>query len=360
MASRLRKISPYWVFQLGGWTLYYLVFATFYLTQRTQEIPRFFECLLADVLFFLMLTHLMRMIIKQQRLLDKPIPVQVMGFLGLTFLLSFALAVLSNITYQILGYETENMRKAGFRINTMRTAVGAFLFLFMWNSVYIIYHYIFKSRRDLVERLRLENLLKEMELNTIKAHINPHFIFNALNSIRALVDEDPQLARTAITQLSNILRSSMQTDSLRTTPLHKELSIVQDYLALEHIRFEQRLRVSYDIDEQSLDSMVPPMMLQTLVENAIKHGISKQVKGGHIHIKSEKKNQRLRLLVNNTGQLAAEPSAEGTGFGLSSTNHRLKLLYGGDAAFSIHNQNASEVEAVVELPVENEQQYNHS
>jgi len=99
-----------------------------------------------------------------------------------------------------------------------------------------------KSRKEQLDRIRLESEVKELELKTIKSHINPHFIFNALNSIRALVDENPERARTAITELSNILRSSMQADKQETAPLEHELNIVKDYLELEYIRFEDRLK----------------------------------------------------------------------------------------------------------------------
>ena len=149
----------------------------------------------------------------------------------------------------------------------------------------------------------MESLIKELELKTIKAHINPHFIFNSLNSIRALVDENPSRARTAITELSNILRSSMQVDKAETVSFEKELNIVKDYLALENMRFEDRLKVEYEIDEDTLDQQVPPMMLQTLVENAIKHGISKQISGGIVKIISDFKNQYHELAVQNTGSL---------------------------------------------------------
>ncbi len=103
-----------------------------------------------------------------------------------------------------------------------------------------------------------ESLVKELELKTIKSHINPHFIFNSLNSIRALVDENPERARRAITELSNILRSSMQTEKLETVPLEQELNIVKDYLSLEQMRFEERLKVDFDIDEDTLSQPIPP------------------------------------------------------------------------------------------------------
>lgn len=149
----------------------------------------------------------------------------------------------------------------------------------LWFLIYIVYHYL-ENRKDQLDRLKLESTVKELELKTIKSHINPHFIFNSLNSIRALVDENPERARTAITELSNILRSSMQAEKSETVSLQRELDIVTDYLALEHMRFEERLKVELDIDQDTLTQQVPPMMLQTLVENSIKHGISKLVNGG--------------------------------------------------------------------------------
>src|SRR6185503_21239820 len=138
-------------------------------------------------------------------------------------------------------------------------------------------------------------------------------IFNALNSIRALVDENPVRARTAITELSNILRSSMQAEKLETVTFEKELNIVKDYLALEHIRFEDRLQIEYVIDEDTLDQPIPPMMLQTLVENAIKHGISKQVGGGVVRIISDFKGEFHELAVQNTGQLNGARNGDGFG-----------------------------------------------
>ncbi|MEO6541546.1 MAG: histidine kinase, partial [Ferruginibacter sp.] len=152
------------------------------------------------------------------------------------------------------------------------------LLIAIWMLIYIVYHYVEKNRNDQLDRLKLESTVKELELKTIKSHINPHFIFNSLNSIRALVDENPKRARRAITELSNILRSSMQAEKSETVTLERELDIVKDYLALEQMRFEERLKIEFEIDEDTLQLPVPPMMLQTLVENAIKHGISKQIK----------------------------------------------------------------------------------
>jgi LytS/YehU family sensor histidine kinase len=220
----------------------------------------------------------------------------------------------------------------------------------MWNCIYFIYHYIEKNRNQQLDTLKLQALVKELELKTIKSHINPHFIFNALNSIRALIDENPSRARNAITELSNILRSSMQSENMETVPLEKELNIVKDYLALEHIRFEDRLKVEYDIDEDTLDQPVPPMMLQTLVENAIKHGISKHVEGGTVRIISDFVGNHHEIIVRNTGRLNGGLNKEG--FGLNSTANRLGLLFGGSAKLEIHDLNDNMVEAKVIIPAQ--------
>ena len=219
----------------------------------------------------------------------------------------------------------------------------------LWLLIYLVWHYILKNRNDQLDKLRLETTVKELELKTIKSHINPHFIFNSLNSIRALVDENPERARKAITELSNILRSSMQAEKSETVPLQKELDIVRDYLALEQMRFEERLKVQFSIDEDTLQHPVPPMMLQTLVENAIKHGISKQVNGGEVRVIASFKGDHLELLVQNTGQLDKE--INGDGFGIKSTQDRLNLMYQGKASFEIRNAGPNMVESKVEVPV---------
>ena len=230
--------------------------------------------------------------------------------------------------------------------------VGIYSFLMLisiWMLIYIVYHYVVKNRNNEVDRLKFETIVKELELKTIKSHINPHFIFNSLNSIRALVDENPTRARRAITELSNILRSSMQAEKSETVPLEKELDIVKDYLALEQMRFEERLQIEMDIDEDTLQQPVPPMMLQTLVENAIKHGISKQIKGGVVRVVAAFKNNDLQLLVQNTGQLSLHPNQEG--FGIKSTQDRLNLMYQGKAVFAIRNLGTDMVESKVSIPV---------
>jgi len=227
--------------------------------------------------------------------------------------------------------------------------IFSFILIALWLLLYMIWHYLERNRKDEVDRLNLEKTVKELELKTIKSHINPHFIFNSLNSIRALVDENPKRARTAITELSNILRSSLQVEKMETVPLHKELDIVKDYLALEQMRFEERLKVEMDIDEDTLNQPIPPMMLQTLVENAIKHGISKIINGGVIKIISRFADKNFELIVQNTGNLNKGVSE---GFGIKSTRDRLKFLFDGNASFKVKEIEGAKVESKIVMPVQ--------
>jgi len=243
-------------------------------------------------------------------------------------------------------WQFEEQRKGryfwGFVFNVILTA--------MWLLIYLVWHYVERNRKDHIDKLRLEGMVKSLELKTIKSHINPHFIFNALNSIRALVDENPPRARTAITELSNILRSSLKADSLETVPLHQELDIVRDYLALEHMRFEERLKIEMRIDEDTLNQPIPPMMLQTLVENAIKHGISRDMNGGLIRISSYLKNDQHELIVQNTGNLGSFKTNGTSGFGLKSTEERLNMLYGDKARFEIEEISGGIVQSKIIMP----------
>lgn len=348
--------SKYWLFQFAGWGLFALINIFFaYSFQRLDDAESrnvIFTRLGIFVFLGIVFTHLMRFIIIRLNTLQRPIEKQAFHFFLLTTIFSFltsAFYMEACNRFQLLNAQ----EKSFINRPLLLILSGAFYFfinIFIWNLIYFIYHYITKSRKQQLDTLRLEALVKELELKTIKSHINPHFIFNSLNSIRALVEENPERAREAVTELSNILRSSMQADKSETVTLEKELKIVKDYLALENMRFEDRLKVEYNIEDDTLDQQVPPMMLQTLVENAIKHGISKEIHGGTVRINADFKDNYLELKVQNTGQLNGKTNADG--FGLSSTTNRLNLLYGDKARFDIKQVNSSMVEAKLLLPAD--------
>jgi LytS/YehU family sensor histidine kinase len=199
------------------------------------------------------------------------------------------------------------------------------------------------------ENDRLERTIQETEGKVLRAQMNPHFVFNALNSVRALITEDPQKAKKGINQLSKLLRSSLLTERKKTIPLSEELDTVADYLALEKIRYEDRLTWKMEIDSACSKAQFPPMMLQTLVENAIKHGISHAVKGGTIHIQAEKRNNHVHIAVINPGQLKKEARSS-AGVGLENSRSRLNLLFGETAQLSIRPLDKNQVEATIVLP----------
>jgi two-component system LytT family sensor kinase len=341
----------YWILQAFGWGV---VGLTMWFYARNYQVHISGNMLLGriGVVFVtgIMVSHVLRTVIKQGgwmlQPIEKVIPKLILGVICAS--LTYSFIVIKALDFFQLTIEKAkplpfSSRLAGYTVDNS-------MFFLPWVLIYYFYHFFRKSQKQQMDALKMEALIKELELKTIKAHINPHFIFNSLNSIRALVDENPQRARAAVTELSNILRSSMQTEIQETVPFEKELDIVKDYLALENMRFEDRLKIEYDVDEDTLDSPVPPMMLQTLVENAIKHGISKQVGGGTVKVTSDFIDDFHVLTVQNTGQLNGYKN-NGEGFGISSTTNRLNLLYGEKAKFEIKQINGSQVEAKVLIPV---------
>jgi sensor histidine kinase YesM len=347
MISIVNRIPKYWLFQAFGWGMFILT-NTFFAVTFDRLDGAFVGRLVTFVCIGLLFTHLMRHVIWRTRILQRPLNMQLIGLILITLFFSALVGIMDSLLTRLFGIRIDTEEQISETQVIVSNSFYAFVYLFMWNSIYLIYHYIVASRRQKMDTLKLESLVKEQELKTIKSHINPHFIFNALNSIRALIDENPSRARDAITELSNILRSSMQSENLETVPLERELSIVKDYLALEHMRFEDRLQVEYDIDEETLDQPVPPMMLQTLVENAIKHGISRYENGGVVKIISDFRDNAHELIVRNTGKLNGGLNKDG--FGLSSTANRLGLLYGAKASFDIRETNGNMVEARVRIP----------
>ncbi|WP_211324818.1 sensor histidine kinase [Chitinophaga skermanii] len=300
------------------------------------------------VVIGILVTHSFRWVIVKLKMLEMPFEkAMIYFFFGIilaTFFISFPLSWLGVLLF------ARHVTLDSFYDKFTLSYPQIIVFVFLWALIYFTWHYVEKNRNSQLDKLRLESTVRELELKTIKAQMNPHFIFNALNSIRALVDENPQRARSAITELSNILRSSMAADKAEIVSLENELNIVKDYLALETIRFEERLKVVYAVDPETLELPIPPMMLQTLVENAIKHGISKEIYGGEIRIESTINSQQQHVLtIQNTGQIVENKN--GNGFGLLSTRQRLGLLFGSRASFEIFNLDDHTVEAKVIMPL---------
>ncbi len=345
-----KKISRYWWCQIIGWSINIAVSVFFVFTFGEPD-KLFFLSFFLTCMLGVLITHVMRLNIHNLKILQKPLKTQIFYLVALTFIFSIFFGVLTEALDYLIGYNPDKLQKYSKMQRLFFSSFNAMWLLLVWNMLYYIYHYVERNRTQELDTLRLEAVVKSLELKTIKSHINPHFIFNALNSIRALVDENPERARTAITELSNILRSSMQAEKMETVPLRQELDIVRDYLALEHMRFEERLQIEMDIDEDTLNQPIPPMMLQTLVENAIKHGISKHINGGTIKIISDFKEDHHELIVRNSGTLNGYANNNKEGFGIKSTQDRLNLLYQGKANFEIRDISGGMVESKIIMPL---------
>lgn len=224
-------------------------------------------------------------------------------------------------------------------------AWGMYIGTLVWT---IIYMRTTERRAQEHREARMQLAVRAAELRALEAQINPHFLFNSLNSIRGLVVEDPQKAQDMITRFAALLRYNLNRDRQHTVPFSEEAEVVADYLALESVRFEGRLRVQVTVDPEVQTMQVPPMILQALVENALKHGIARRPEGGDVQIHASANNGNLVLQVTNSGELGPAHSSN-TQLGLKNIRERLHLLYGDRASLSLQNGSGTVV-AKVEIP----------
>jgi hypothetical protein len=233
---------------------------------------------------------------------------------------------------------------------------GALLFWFGVFLTWTVFYFTALSLRRAAhleaETLRLQLHGREAELRALQAQVNPHFFFNSLNSVRALIFEDRDAAAHMIDQLANLMRHALQSGQHATVPLTAELEAVRAYLAIEQIRFEERLRVSFaiEISAPALEQVrVPPMALQTLVENAVKYGVEASADGSDIRIAARRNAgaDTLQIEVSNTGALR-EPG-NSTCVGLRNARQRLQLACGERASLELREQ-AGWVYATMYLP----------
>ena len=209
-----------------------------------------------------------------------------------------------------------------------------FTLLTLYVLQFTLYHMV-----SSVQRLRwreqqaaeLMALARERELAALKAQINPHFLFNALNTINAMAGDNAEATRETVTQLGDLLRYALDSTDRAWVLLREEVDFAQAYLDLEARRFSDRLRVHYDVDPAVLDAPVPPMVLQPLVENAVKHGIGPSERGGTITLRIQQARSRLEVSVEDTGVGASVNGPRG-GIGLANTSARLERLFGPEAA----------------------------
>lgn len=340
----MNKKKAYRLIQLIGWSLYAIiiiigVFSFSSDFQLIMAVP-----IIVEAAFFLGITHNFRSLNKKWGWLHLSAIQLLPRMMASILIMAVPIYFIRVFVSYTLDIYNPSLLNVG---NILGNVTGNFFVLFIWTSLYYAFHYF--ERYNL--SLKYEVSLKRMELDRLKSQLNPHFIFNALNSIRALVDEDPARSKNAINHLSNILRSSLSADKSQLIPLKDEMATVIAYLAMETIRFEERLKTHCEVDLKTEAILVPPLMLQTLVENGIKHGISKLKKGGDLSLKAFIEKNLLIVEIRNSGQFEKKTS-EGSGFGIKNTIQRLEIIYKNKAEFDIRNESENIVLTLVRIPLE--------
>ncbi len=214
---------------------------------------------------------------------------------------------------------------------------------------YLTFDYAAKYRDRALHATQLESRLSEARLHALRMQLNPHFLFNTLNSISSLMYSDVEAADAMMTRLSELLRLTLQGDGKPEVSLRQELDLLQRYIDIERIRFEERLRVTIDVDDDALDALLPAFSLQPLVENAIRHAIAPRAAGGSLSLSARRDNGSLAIALRDDGPGLPQGRLR-EGVGLANTRARLQQLYGDAHRFELVSRPEGGVEVIMVLP----------
>lgn len=343
----MNRSNLYWKFQCSGWFIWALNEALLYTNQYGWKWEWIFSSLV-NISLAILLTHIYRKISHTYRWQDFPLFTLIQANLAALIVMSACLVAL-NVPLDYL-FLSENYAVELSPFIILQIFLNFAKPIAIWQLIYFFFQYSNKKLEMERENDQLERTILETESKVLRAQMNPHFVFNALNSVRALITEDPQKAKKGINQLSKLLRSSLLTERKKTISLSEELDTVIDYLSLEKIRYEDRLTWEITTDKNCLKAQIPPMLLQTLIENAIKHGISKKITGGTIAIDAQNNHGFLTIKVINPGHFKSPIVTKDPGVGLINSKNRLQILFGETAQISLKPLDKNHVIAEVNLP----------
>lgn len=344
-----RHITLYWRCQLLGWSIAALYWALMGITQPGFSIGFALLQFGTDLVLYIGITHVYRNFSRYCQWQSLPLrPLIWRILLSLPILTAlYCIGTITKIYYIrhwfIPGFEISFMDFVRPNITSISMA-GARL-MSIWLLAYHGYHYALREMNLLKENAALQVAIKDAQLQNLSAQLNPHFLFNSLNTIKSLVPSQPDSARRAIDLLSELLRTSLYNTEQSTTTVGEELALIKDYLELEQLRMEERLQYSINIDDNFSKISIPTLSLITMVENAVKHGIAVQQNGGRIELTASTNNQTHSFRVIHPGILGS-----GTGLGIRNLKERLHLLYHEQASFTITENNGM-VEACLIIPV---------
>lgn len=322
----------YWFAQFLGWLSYCGILTLSVYTDNPARIDSIF-ILNLTILFFsgVTITHIQRVVFIRLGWLAYRLPKLIPRLLLSSIISAFFISGIDIIT----DYFTNPHFKLMTIANVVGIVLSAFILVLFWNAIYFTFHFFRKSRLHEMSNLELIATNKESELKNLRSQLNPHFLFNSLNSIRALIEIDPDKAKTSVTTLSNLLRQSLVLGKEKMVTLEDELKLAKNYLDLEKIRFEERLDIKWHIDEDLMTFEIPPFSIQMLVENAIKHGISNLQDGGEVGVHAVKKETEIMIEVCNTGSLN---NTKDIGIGIVNINKRLKYQFGDRFSFHLYEK----------------------
>lgn len=345
-------LSTYWKIQLIGWftaSLYWglSAFLTGNFIWKMGVID-----LILDVSIGITLTHIYRNFALKNgwnKLNLKMLLPRIIFSILILSLLYMVLIVGKLYLVRLLIFKNETVSfLAFFQSVQLQVFITGTRLMSIWVLAYHLYHYSRLELETVKENARLSIIIKEAQLNNLSAQLNPHFFFNSLNNIKFLVIENPDAARRAIDLLSELLRNSLNSNIGKLISLDDEINLVRDYLELEKIRFEERLQIKIETSLDLSKHLILPFSIQSLVENAIKHGIEKRKNGGFITVKVDTENDFIKITVQNSGKLSNEIT--NSGIGLSNLKERLLLQYNGNASFEIMQMEDETVLATILIP----------
>ena len=346
----MKSSRAYWLSQLFGWGIY--AAANIYGLISTLKFPvlRTVRDLLLLSVLGLVSTHALRAFATRRQWSDMRIGALVIRMLAAALVIGIPIGAISLLspTATLQNSQIIELRRAPALALGIQCANWSFLVL-VWECFYFGALTLRARQGALLRQSELTRALQLAELRALKAQINPHFLFNALNTVRSLIAEDPKRAQEAVTRLSGTLRSALGASHSECVTLEREMATVDDYLTLESLRFEDRLKVERNIAPETLAWSVPVMLLQTLVENAIKHGVAARPEPGIVEIRAGVEAGRLALEVRNS-PAKPPPVPPGSGVGLQNARERLRLMFGGDAALDLDFSEPNVAVARVTVP----------
>jgi len=343
--ERKYKNLFYWVFQIIGWSIFgAFLFASIFAFSEGPPNPKVIHLQIIIILVCFVLSHLLRSFYKKQKWYELSL-IKVLPRIIITSLISATLAQIIIHLLMITVLDWSSFRSIVISEIPMYIA-NVFVVYLVWSIIYFSYQYYEKAQDARFAQIESEKALKEAELIALKAQINPHFMFNALNNIRAMVLEDTKKAREMISNLSELLKYSIQFNANEKVKLKDEIKIVKDYLNLESVQYEDRIKYHLEIEIETLEKEIPPMVIQLMVENAVKHGISQLNDGGKINIKTYLDANNLVIEVSNTGKLKKSGSS---GIGLKNAVERIRIVFNKEPVLSL-TQISNEVLAQLKIP----------